>query len=181
MGNALFAGGRKQQACLIDTGIGNKQDEKFFRHYYLHGEDSLEISFSKLGFNSHDVTDVFLTHLHFDHCGGAIVNEGGILKTAFPNATYWSNEKHWEWATSPNEREKASFLKENILPIRESGQLKFIDIKNNASLFPGFDILFANGHTESMMLPVLSYKGSTIVYLADIYQFPISWHMICFQ
>lgn len=153
---------------LIDTGIGNKQSEKFFSHYHLHGEESLERSLATRGFSRHDITDVFLTHLHFDHCGGAIVNDGGIHKTAFPNATYWSNEKHWDWACSPNDREKASFLKENILPIRESGQLKFIDIKDEASLFPGFDILFANGHTQSMMLPVLSYKGSTIVYMADL-------------
>src|SRR5215213_8729087 len=115
---------------LVDNGIGNKQDAKFFSHYYLHGDATLDGSLAKHGFHRDDITDVILTHLHFDHCGGSIIGEGDKLIPAFKNATYWSNEEHWEWATKPNDREKASFLKENILPIRESGQLQFIDTPN---------------------------------------------------
>lgn len=148
---------------LIDTGIGNKQDAKFFGHYYLNGDDTLDKSLAVKGFSRADITDVFLTHLHFDHCGGAITRNGDKLIPAFPNATYWSNEKHWDWAVNPNDREKASFLKENILPIRESGQLKFA----GTGELP-FDIKYVNGHTESMMLPVLNYKNRTIVYMADL-------------
>ena len=114
-----------KRLILVDTGMGNKQDAKFFGHYYLHGDDTLDKSLAKHGFHRDDITDVFLTHLHFDHCGGSIVKEGEKLIPAFKNATYWSNEEHWKWATDPNDREKASFLKENILPIKESGQLKF--------------------------------------------------------
>src|SRR5215207_471348 len=112
---------------LVDNGNGDKQDAKFFSHYHLHGDDTLDKSLAKYGFTKDDITDVFLTHLHFDHCGGSIIREGDKLVPAFKNATYWSNNRHWEWATQPNEREKASFLKENILPIKESGQLKFIE------------------------------------------------------
>jgi glyoxylase-like metal-dependent hydrolase (beta-lactamase superfamily II) len=153
---------------LIDTGIGNKQDEKFFSHFYLHGEDSLEKSLAAKGFSKDDITDVFLTHLHFDHCGGAVVRQGEQLIPAFRNASYWSNEKHWDWAVNPNAREKASFLKENILPLQESGQLKFIETKEQTELFPGFEVRFAFGHTDAMMLPQLNYKGHIIIYAADL-------------
>jgi glyoxylase-like metal-dependent hydrolase (beta-lactamase superfamily II) len=153
---------------LIDTGIGTKQDEKFFSHFYLHGEDSLEKSLAVKGFSKDDITDVFLTHLHFDHCGGAVVRQGQQLIPAFRNASYWSNEKHWDWAINPNAREKASFLKENIMPLQESGQLKFIETKEQTELFPGFEVRFAFGHTDAMMLPQLNYKGHTIIYAADL-------------
>lgn len=157
---------------LIDTGIGDKQNEKFFSHYYLHGNDSLHGNLAKHGFHADDITDVFLTHLHFDHCGGAIEwnNEKTGYRPVFKNATYWSTENHWQWATNPNPREKASFLAENILPIQESGQLKFIertgDFTKNA--FPNIDVLFVDGHTESMMIPQIRYKGKTIVFMADL-------------
>jgi glyoxylase-like metal-dependent hydrolase (beta-lactamase superfamily II) len=168
---------------LIDNGIGSKQDEKFLKHYYLHGNDSLDNSLAKHGFHRDDITDVFLTHLHFDHCGGSIIREGDKLVPAFKNATYWSNESHWEWAVNPNDREKASFLKENILPIKESGQLKFIDFplqtpEENWSLKPkslvtvpfikNIDLKFVNGHTSKMMLPQIKYKDRTIVFMADL-------------
>jgi glyoxylase-like metal-dependent hydrolase (beta-lactamase superfamily II) len=153
---------------LIDTGIGTKQDEKFFSHFYLHGEDRLEKSLAVKGFSKDDITDVFLTHLHFDHCGGAVVRQGEQLIPAFRNASYWSNEKHWDWAVNPNAREKASFLKENILPIQENGQLKFIETKEQTELFPEFKVRFAFGHTDAMMLPQLNYKGHTIIYVADL-------------
>lgn len=153
---------------LVDTGIGNKQDEKFFSHYYLHGDDSLEKSLSQLGFGMADITDIFLTHLHFDHVGGAIVRENEKLLPAFKNAKYWSNEKHWQWAVEPNVREKASFLKENILPIQESGQLNFIVEKEDIEWQKDINISFAYGHTDAMMLPKISYKGKIIVYMADL-------------
>ncbi len=153
---------------LIDTGMGNKQDEKFLSHYYLHGDDTLQKSLASKGFSPDDITDVFLTHLHFDHCGGAIIREGGRLIPAFKNATYWSNEQHWEWAIHPNAREKASFLKDNILPIQESGQLKFIDSTEGIGFSEGFNVRFAYGHTDAMMLPQLNYKGQTIIYAADL-------------
>lgn len=170
---------------LVDTGMGDKQDAKFFGHYYLHGDDTLDKSLAKHGFSKDDITDVFLTHLHFDHCGGSIIRENDKLVPAFKNATYWSNEKHWNWSVSPNEREKASFLKENILPIEESGQLKFVKhwfdnndkpgwhvtIDNKLPSIPfteNISIRFVSGHTESMMLPQIKYKGKTIVYMADL-------------
>lgn len=153
---------------LIDNGIGNKQDDKFFSHYYLHGDDNLDKSLAAKGFSRSDITDVFLTHLHFDHCGGAIEREGEKLVPAFKNAVYWSNEQHWEWAIHPNAREKASFLKENILPIQESGQLKFIPTQNNVKFHQDINIRFAYGHTDAMMLPQLQYKDKTIVYMADL-------------
>jgi len=153
---------------LVDTGIGDKQDEKFFSHYYLHGDDTMEKSLAKLGFSRADITDVFLTHLHFDHVGGAIIRDGEKLIPAFKNATYWSNEKHWAWATEPNAREKASFLKENILPIQQSGQIKFIHEKENIEWQKGINISFAYGHTDAMMLPKINYKDKTIVYMADL-------------
>ncbi|MBB6269928.1 glyoxylase-like metal-dependent hydrolase (beta-lactamase superfamily II) [Pedobacter cryoconitis] len=153
---------------LIDTGIGNKQDEKFLSHYYLHGDDTMEKSLASKGFSTADITDVFLTHLHFDHCGGAIVREGEKLVPAFKQANYWSNEKHWNWAVNPNDREKASFLKDNILPLQESGQLKFIDDQEGIEFQPGFKVRFAFGHTDAMMLPQLTYKEHTIIYTADL-------------
>ena len=156
---------------LIDAGIGDKQDEKFFSHYYLHGNDTLHGNLKKLGYSTDDITDVFLTHLHFDHCGGAINRVGeNEFRPAFKNATFWSNEKHWKWATEPNPREKASFLNENIFPIQESGQLKFIERTGNftTEIFPNVDALFVDGHTESQMIPHIRYKGKTIVFMADL-------------
>ncbi len=161
---------------LIDNGIGNKQDEKFMSHYYLHGNDTLDKSLANYGFGKDDITDVFLTHLHFDHCGGSIEKQGDKLVPAFKNATYWSNESHWAWATNPNDREKASFLKENILPIQESGQLKFIEagISSSNNQLPSsffsdsINVRFVNGHTEGMMLPQINYKNKSIVFMADL-------------
>ena len=152
---------------LIDNGIGNKQDDKFFGHYYLHGNDTLDSSLKKYGFSKEDITDVFLTHLHFDHCGGSIVRDNDHLVPAFNNAHYWSNERHWKWATEPNDREKASFLKENILPIQQSGQLKFIE--THAADFPeNIMVRQVFGHTDAMMLPQVIYKGKNILFMADL-------------
>ena len=160
---------------LVDNGIGDKQDEKFFSYYFLHGDDTLDKSLAKYGFHRDDITDMFLTHLHFDHCGGSINRDGDELIPAFKNAVYWSNQKHWDWAVNPNEREKASFLKENILPIQESGQLKFLDVaetksgKLGSTIFnENISVRFVSGHTESMMLPQTNYNGKTIVYMADL-------------
>ncbi len=171
---------------LIDNGMGDKQDEKFFGHYYLHGDDTLDRSLAIHGFTKADITDVFLTHLHFDHCGGSIVRDGDKLVPAFKNATYWSNENHWKWATEPNAREKASFLKENILPIQESGQLKFLNVRGESSnvnadvaerslltthdsrLSTNLSFFTVSGHTDAMMLPKINYKGRTIVFMADL-------------
>ena len=159
----------EDKLILIDTGMGNKQDAKFFSHYHIHGEDALETSLLKHGFTSDDITDVVLTHLHFDHCGGAIVRHGDDLVPAFKNATYWSNQQHWQWATEPNEREKASFLKENILPIKESGRLKYVEVQEGVSIIDeAITLKFAFGHTDAMMLPVINYNGKTIVYMADL-------------
>ncbi len=158
----------ESRLILIDNGMGDKQDERFFSHYYLNGDDTLDKSLAKHGFTKDNITDVFLTHLHFDHCGGSIEKVNDKLLPAFKNAIYWSNEKHWQWATQPNDREKASFLKENILPIKDSGQLKFIDIKEGFSFTKNISIRFVNGHTEAMMLPQISYKDKTIVYMADL-------------
>ena len=159
---------------LIDTGMGDKQDAKFFSHYFMNGDDTLEKSLAKYGFTKDDITDVFLTHLHFDHCGGSIVREGDKLVPAFKNATFWSNKIHWQWATEPNAREKASFLKENILPMQECGKLQFIEVADSVDkTMPtpfGEDFLVkaAYGHTGAMMLPVLKYKDKTLVYTADL-------------
>jgi len=173
---------------LVDNGMGDKQDEKFFGHYYLHGDDTLGKSLAQYGFSKDDITDVFLTHLHFDHCGGSIVREGDKLVPAFKNATYWSNEAHWYSATNPNEREKASFLKENILPIKESGKLKFLKTpldnyieehgkpegwtiyppRSTEGIIKEMTVLFVNGHTEAMMIPHIKYNGKTIVFMADL-------------
>lgn len=153
---------------LVDNGIGNKQDEKFFRHYHLHGNDSLEGSLRAIGYHQDDITDVLLTHLHFDHCGGSIERINGKLQPAFKNAKYWSNERHWEWATSPNDREKASFLKDNILPISESGQLEFISLSNETTFTESISLRFYSGHTDAMMLPFIRFNGRTIVFMADL-------------
>lgn len=160
---------------LVDNGNGDKQDAKFFSHYYLHGDDTLDRSLAKHGFTRDDITDAFLTHLHFDHCGGSIVREGERLVPAFKNATYWSNKEHWDWAVHPNEREKASFLKENILPIEESGRLQFIDVAGSKDgklgethFSDNISVRFVNGHTEAMMLPQIKYKDKTIVFMADL-------------
>ena len=152
---------------LIDTGLGAKQSDKFFGYYYLYGDSSLELSLASHGFHKDDITDVFLTHLHFDHCGGSIQwnkNKTGY-EPAFKNAKFWSNEGHWNWAINPNPREKASFLKENIQPIQESGQLNFV---NDAFNQLGFDVLTMDGHTEKQMLPKINFQGKTIVFMADL-------------
>lgn len=158
---------------LIDTGMGDKQSDKFFGHYHLWGDYSLEKSLREKGFCPDDITDVFLTHLHFDHVGGAVSwnkDHTGYVPT-FKNARYWTNENHWEWATKPNAREKASFLSENILPLQESGQLHFIqrpdgDLLEKSEL--GFGIFFADGHTEKQMIPLIDYQGDTIAFCADL-------------
>ena len=157
-----------KRLILIDTGLGSKQSDKFFGYYHLFGNFSLESSLAKLGFHRDDITDVFLTHLHFDHCGGVIEwnSQKTLLQPAFKNAKFWSNNNHWKWASEPNPREKASFLKENINPIRESGQLNFIT--NNSLDQIGFNVLFMDGHTEKQMLPKLSYQGKTIIFMADL-------------
>ena len=153
---------------LVDTGLGAKQSNKFYSYYYLFGDFSLDTSLAKHGFHRDDITDVFLTHLHFDHCGGAIEwnSDRTFLQPAFKNAKFWSNDKHWQWATEPNAREKASFLKENINPIKESGQLNFIHSNYKDQI--GFDVLFMDGHTEKQMLPMIKYQGKTIVFMADL-------------
>ena len=151
---------------LIDNGIGNKQDESFLRHYYLHREENLTDSLKKAGYSEKDITDMFLTHLHFDHCGGGVQKEGNKLNLTFKNAKYWSHSDHWKWATEPNAREKASFLSDNILPMQESGQLYFADEHSRA--FQQFDILTCDGHTDKQMIPKIKYKDKTIVFMADL-------------
>lgn len=158
---------------LIDTGMGNKQDQMFFSRFGLWGNQSLEKSLQEAGFSRADITDVFLTHLHFDHCGGAVRwnKNRTAFEPTFPNATYWSNDAHWRWATQPNAREKASFLSENLLPIQESGQLKFVSVPDTpfaAESELGFGVLFVNGHTEKQMIPHISYNGKTLVFAADL-------------
>lgn len=162
---------------LIDNGMGNKQSEKFFGYYYQWGNHTLDKSLAKCGFHRDDITDVFMTHLHFDHCGGSIVwnKDRTGYRPNFKNATFWTNENHWQWATQPNVREKASFLKENLLPMQESGQLKFVNAPSSDSKTSfvknselGFDILFVDGHTEKMMLPHIKYQDKTVVFTADL-------------
>jgi glyoxylase-like metal-dependent hydrolase (beta-lactamase superfamily II) len=152
---------------LIDNGLGDKQSPEFYKHYYLHGNDSLLGSLKNAGYSPADVSDMFLTHLHFDHCGGGVKRTGESTSLVFPNATYWSNRGHWEWAVKPNAREKASFLRENIMPMQDSGQLKLIDADGESPI-PQFGILHVNGHTEQMMLPIIKYKDQTICYMADL-------------
>jgi glyoxylase-like metal-dependent hydrolase (beta-lactamase superfamily II) len=165
---------------LIDTGMGNKQSDKFFGYYYLWGNDTIDSSLKHYGFHRNDITDVFMTHLHFDHCGGSVQwnKEKTGYETAFKNAHFWSNKGHWSWATNPNKREKASFLKENILPMEESGQLKFTSLPQNNILKKselGFDIFFANGHTDKQMIPMINYNGKTICFMADL--LPTAGHL----
>ncbi|WP_343589569.1 MBL fold metallo-hydrolase [Flavobacterium sp.] len=158
---------------LIDTGMGDKQSEKFFGYYSLWGSHSLDKSLAKYGFNRDDVTDVFMTHLHFDHCGGSVQwnSDKTGYEPAFKNAKFWTNENHWEWATKPNAREKASFLSENILPMQESGQLNFVERPDSDFGFSkelGFDIYYVDGHTEKQMIPHIKYQDKTIVFCADL-------------
>ncbi len=165
------------QKILIDTGIGQKQDEKFMSHFEPHGDDSLKLSLSNAGLSVEDITDVILTHLHFDHVGGAVQKDAqGRLYPTFPNATYWSNHKHFQWALRPNAREKASFLKENFVPLMEEGVLKFIDNEPGAHLSDNISFSFVNGHTEAMMIPhILLPNGRTLIYAADL--MPSSFHV----
>lgn len=158
---------------LIDTGMGNKQSDKFFGYYYRWGNYTIDDSLKEIGFHRDDITDVFMTHLHFDHCGGSIQwnNDRTGYEPAFKNALFWTDERHWNWAMNPNVREKASFLKENLLPMQESGQLKFISrgetsFLENSEL--GFDILFVDGHTEKQMIPHIQYQNTTLVFTADL-------------
>jgi glyoxylase-like metal-dependent hydrolase (beta-lactamase superfamily II) len=155
------------QLILIDNGLGNKQDERFFSHYYLHGDDSLIKSIHAAGFSEDDITDMFLTHLHFDHCGGGVRYEQEKLALTFKNARYWSNEDHWNWATHPNAREKASFLPENIFPMQESGHLSFVN-PGHPSPFSSFDILYVSGHTDKMMIPKIRIGDKVVCYMADL-------------
>jgi glyoxylase-like metal-dependent hydrolase (beta-lactamase superfamily II) len=160
-----------KRLVLIDSGMGNKQSEKFFSYYSLWGEDTLERSIKKVGFSIDDVTDVFFTHLHFDHCGGAIKRSGSGFEPVFKNAIYWTNKKHWSWAINPNKREVASFLKENLLPIEETGNLNFIPTSRRQFSFVdelGFEVFYADGHTEKQMLPIISHKGQKIAFAGDL-------------
>jgi glyoxylase-like metal-dependent hydrolase (beta-lactamase superfamily II) len=174
---------------LVDTGMGDKQSEKFFGYYYKWGDHNLDASLKRAGFHHDDITDVFMTHLHFDHCGGSVQwnKDKTGYEPAFKNATFWSNENHWDWAIHPNRREKASFLSENILPMQEAGQLNFVssatetlsDENSKIDLAPAkeldFGIFFADGHTEKQMLPMLKYKDKTIVFMADL--LPTAGHL----
>jgi len=169
-----------ERKVLIDNGIGNKQDEKWLQHYHLNGDDTLEKSLQSAGYRYEDITDVVLTHLHFDHCGGSIVgNEHEGYKTAFPNATYWTSRKQWEWAINPNRREKASFLKENILPIRDSGQLKLFEKEGEHIPNITFKLFF--GHTDGQVIPHINVNGKTVVFMADLMpstaHIPVAWVM----
>ncbi|MEM7109256.1 MAG: MBL fold metallo-hydrolase [Bacteroidota bacterium] len=155
------------RVVLIDNGMGNKQSDKFFSYYYLHGDYSLKRSLHKAGIGEDEITDMFLTHLHFDHCGGGVQKGNDAYELTFKRANYWSNRDHWQWATEPNDREKASFLKENIDPIKESGHLKFVDLTHPKG-FDLFEIITADGHTDKQMLPKIKYKDHTIVFMADL-------------
>ena len=171
---------KDDKRILIDTGMGNKQNEKFFSHYHPHGNTSLLGSLKAKGFSPEDITDVVLTHLHFDHCGGAVSKDAdGNLYTTFPNATYWSDKEHWNWAINPNAREKASFLKENILPIQEAGQLEFVN--EYTKIIPELSFALANGHTEGMLIPHIQFGEETIVFMADLLpsptHIPLAWVM----
>ncbi|MEL7220379.1 MAG: MBL fold metallo-hydrolase [Bacteroidota bacterium] len=170
----IETGNRK---IVVDTGIGNKQDERFRSHFHPHGEDSLLGSLAAHGLQPEEITDVLLTHLHFDHVGGAVkYNVQGEPVPTFPNATYWSNEVHWNWAMNPNPREKASFLKENFVPLQKQGQLKFLDVqKEDLPWLEGIRIRYAYGHTEAMMMPIITNAGQTMIYAADL--LPASYHI----
>lgn len=161
---------------VVDTGIGDKQDAKFRSHFEPHGEANLLHSLKEKGLQAEDITDVFLTHLHFDHCGGALTkNEKGDIVPAFPNAIYWSNQTHFDWAMTPNPREKASFLKENFLPLQEAGKIKFIEHREGIEWLPGINIRFVNGHTEAMMMLQINTGKQTVIYCADL--IPSSGHV----
>ena len=166
---------------LIDNGIGDKQDEKFLSHYYLNGDDTLEKSLAKAGVKPEDITDMILTHMHFDHCGGSVKwnHDKTGFELAFPNATYWTSKKQYQWATHPNRREKASFLKENILPIEESGQLKLIE--DEGEYIPGIDFKLYDGHTNGQVIPHIHYQDKTVVFMADLMpstaHIPMPWIM----
>ncbi len=166
----------EDRLTLIDNGIGDKQSAKFFSYYYLHGNDNLLQSIKTAGFHANEITDMFMTHLHFDHVGGGVKYKEGTekLEMTFKNARYWTNKSHWQWAIQPNAREKASFLKENILPIKDQGHLHFIDDANVRD-FGVFDICYVDGHTEKQMLPKIQYKGKTILFVADL--IPSSHHI----
>lgn len=153
---------------LIDCGIGDKQDQKFLGRYFLHGTDNLAQSLQYCGYSSDAITDLFLTHLHFDHCGGAILRQGDQLVPAFPNAVYWSDRLHWKTATKPNDREKASFLTENIMPIKDNGRLEFVQAHDGGEWKDGIKVRFMKGHTDSMMLPLIPYKNTSILFCADL-------------
>ena len=175
----------EDRLILVDNGMGNKQSEKFFSYYYPHGDDTLETSLKKHGFTCSDITDVILTHLHFDHCGGSVQwnRECTGYETTFPNAVYWTNKSHWDWALNPNAREKASFLKENLLPIQEAEQLAFINPSEDVfhPFLPEISIYFTRGHTENMMLPIIHHPSSTLIYMADLIpsaaHIPMPWIM----
>jgi glyoxylase-like metal-dependent hydrolase (beta-lactamase superfamily II) len=177
-----------KRLTLIDTGMGDKQSDKFYGYYYRWGNFNIDDSLKKHGFHRDDITDVFMTHLHFDHCGGSVQwnNDKTGYEPAFKNASFWSNERHWNWATKPNRREKASFLKENILPMQESGQLKFVrDAQRSISLEGNVDfsevkeldfgVFFADGHTEKQMIPQINFNGKTIAFMADL--LPTAGHL----
>lgn len=171
----------EDRLILIDNGIGEKQDFNFLKHYYLNGDDTLEKSLSKYGFKPEDVTDMILTHLHFDHCGGSIkMNDDNTeYKPAFPNANYWVSRAQFDWATDPNHRESASFLKENIYPIMESGKLKLVE--EEGEILPNISVRIYNGHTEGQMIPLIKYYGRTIAFMADLLpaatHIPMPWIM----
>lgn len=158
----------KDRLILIDTGLGNKQGDSFFKHFYRHGDTDLEKSIQHLGYSTDDITDVILTHLHFDHVGGAIKEINNQLEPTFQNAVYWTNEEHWDWAVYPNDREKASFLKENIIPLQDYGKLKFIPVEDKYPFTENIKIRFAFGHTHAMMLPQIKYQDKTFLYVADL-------------
>lgn len=161
-----------EKLILIDTGLGNKQSEKFFNYYYRWGNHSIDNSLKQHGFHRDDITDVFMTHLHFDHCGGSVQwnKDRTGYEPAFKNAKFWTNKEHWDWATNPNDREKASFLTENLIPMQESGQLHFLERTEQRHFYKelNFEVLFVDGHTDKQMIPLIKHKDKTIVFAADL-------------